>query len=111
MEKQAAIKCLHNVKTIAMDQQIKKIEGFLMSLERNGIMKSGQLSMVMPAELELLGGDNLGKCQNSVAESCKVNSQCTNVGVCDKSSNSADCKNQQLETTKKDPTLTVNIQC
>lgn len=80
---------------------MKRIEGFLKSLESNGIMAAGQMSLVMTPEMELVGGDNSGTCQNSDFNSCsgQKNGSCTNYSVCLKSDN-VNCINKPKDDIK-----------
>ena len=69
-----------------MDKQISKINEFINSLS-NDVLNDHQ-SVMLSAESEYIGGDNVGTCINAELNACKgSNYSCTNYGTCTGSSN------------------------
>ena len=73
-----------------------RIEGFLVSLEADGILKADQQSMVMQSELESVGcGENVN-CTNAVAVcggSSVFNKGCKNFDLACSGSSNSGCDN------------------
>lgn len=76
-----------------MTKQLSKIQSFVASVVNNDFSE-GQQSMILSADLEVVGGDN-SKCENAAVESCSAtNGKCTNSGNCGTSN--GDCSNKPV---------------
>ena len=76
-----------------MNEQIKRIQGFVESLEKN-VLNEEQQSLVLSSDLNSIGGDNKGICINEIESACSgKNENCTNRNVCDLTTNTKKCSN------------------
>lgn len=85
-----------------MTKQLSKIQSFVASVVNNDFSE-GQQSMILSADLEIVGGEN-SVCENAGADSCLAkNEKCTNLANCSISNDS--CINKPVVKPGRNPCL------
>lgn len=85
-----------------MTKQLSKIQSFVASVVNNDFSE-GQQSMILSADLEVVGGEN-SVCENADVDSCLAkNKKCTNSGNCSISNDF--CSNNPVVKPGRNPCL------